>query len=166
MVHSNVTSPVIPIVNQHHDKSKDDDDKSSIFVVETQDKDETEAVIRYGKSDEKAKDKISYENEVEPKPTKHKKRANKEIKSEEELPKYTFENITAVTIHRTDRLQLSSLVIHPLVCIHVINSQTGDYLKKSDKNRAVTFYYENKKFDYISPILTQAYNMRKERYVK
>lgn len=56
--------------------------------------------------------------------------------------------------------------MHPLVSIHIINSETGTYLKKSDKNRAVTFYYENKELDYISPILTQVYNMRNERYLK
>lgn len=76
-----------------------------------------------------------------------------------------MKDITAVVIHRTDRLQLSCslLVTHPLVSVHIVNSKSGMYLKKSDKNRAVTFYYENKKFDYIAPILTQVYNMRNER---
>lgn len=61
-------------------------------------------------------------------------------------------------------MKLNCFVKHPLVSVHIVNSETGAYLKKSDKNRAVTFYYENKNVDYIPPILTKAYDMRNERY--
>lgn len=162
MVHSNVASPIIAVVERKSPvEENEQDDDSSILVVETHGNKEEQEITHT----------ISYESETKtPKP---KKRTRKEAAGEEIKPvteetqqpsKYNFENITAVTVHKTDRLPLNSLVTHPLVSVHIIDIETGEYLKKSDKNRAVTFYYENKKFDYISPVLTQAYNLRSERY--
>lgn len=166
MIHSNVASPAVPVV-EHVRSLNDEDGASSILVVETQeqtDNTKDDIIVRYETAN-KGTDEIQYENErAKPKPKKRTKKKTQNTETEEEpQQKYSFENITAVTIHKTDRLQLSSLFVHPLVSVHFINSETGEYLKKSDQKRAVAFYYENKNFGHISPVLTQPYNMKNER---
>ncbi|EEZ99617.1 jouberin [Tribolium castaneum] len=87
------------------------------------------------------------------------------IESEEQKVKksYTYDKIVEVTILKTDRLQLSSLVVHPIIKLHVIDAMTGKYFPKSDKSRSVVFFYENSDNDYISPVMTRAYNLQEKR---
>lgn len=77
----------------------------------------------------------------------------------------TYEKIVEIVVHKTDKLKLNSFVTHPVVKIHVVDSKSGKYYKKSDKTRNVVFYYENKETDYILPVMTQCYNLQEKRSI-
>ncbi|RZC39398.1 jouberin-like [Asbolus verrucosus] len=66
-------------------------------------------------------------------------------------------------IEYENRLQMNSLVIHPVVKINVVDLATGSYFPKSDKNRSVVFFYETKDYSYISPVMTHTYNLQEKR---
>ncbi|KAB0796795.1 hypothetical protein PPYR_10856 [Photinus pyralis] len=71
----------------------------------------------------------------------------------------------AITVHKTDRLLLDSLVVHPLVKVHIVDMSSGNYILKSDNNRAVVFYYENKGIEYITPLLCKPYDLHNNHSV-
>nr|CAD7394410.1 unnamed protein product [Timema cristinae] len=79
-----------------------------------------------------------------------------------DLSKYSYEKIIGITVHRSDCLQPDVLVRHPLVKVHLIDVSTGEYLKKSDKNRPVSFFYENK-VEHILPLMTEIFDFRERR---
>ncbi|XP_040821563.1 jouberin [Ochotona curzoniae] len=68
--------------------------------------------------------------------------------------------VLGVYIHRTDRLKSDFLISHPMVKIHVIDENTGQYVKKDDSERPVASYYEKDNVDYILPIMTQPYDFK------
>lgn len=41
--------------------------------------------------------------------------------------------VLGVYIHRTDRLKSDFMISHPMVKIHVIDENTGQYVKKDDR---------------------------------
>ncbi|GFR14802.1 jouberin [Trichonephila clavata] len=65
-------------------------------------------------------------------------------------------SIVKITIHYCD-LKPEKLLVQPIVCMHVVDSIHGSYVKKQDRERAVTSFYETHRndIDYIMPILTQ-----------
>lgn len=82
---------------------------------------------------------------------------------EEVKPAVKDDGIVAIVIHKMDKLLMDSLVIHPLVKVHLIDSETGEYVKKSDPKRPVCFYNEGEGIDYITPVLTHAFDLGKQR---
>ncbi|XP_029799745.1 jouberin isoform X2 [Suricata suricatta] len=68
--------------------------------------------------------------------------------------------VLGVYIHRTDRLKSDFMISHPMVKIHVIDENTGQYVKKDDSERPVSSYYEKENVDYILPIMTQPYDFK------
>ncbi|XP_006885071.1 PREDICTED: jouberin [Elephantulus edwardii] len=68
--------------------------------------------------------------------------------------------VLGVYIHRTDRLKSDFLISHPMVKIHVVDENTGQYVKKDDSERPVSSYYEKESVDYILPIMTQPYDFK------
>ncbi|XP_064147227.1 jouberin isoform X3 [Loxodonta africana] len=68
--------------------------------------------------------------------------------------------VLGVYIHRTDRLKSDFLISHPMVKIHVVDENTGQYVKKDDSERPVSSYYEKDSVDYILPIMTQPYDFK------
>ncbi|KXJ04331.1 Jouberin, partial [Exaiptasia diaphana] len=77
-------------------------------------------------------------------------------KKEEEL-------ILSVTIHRADQLKTDIQICHPMLRIHVVDISTGNYVKKSDREKNVASYYENKNdspVDYIMPVMTQPFDFK------
>uniref|UniRef100_A0A8I3MXJ7 Jouberin n=1 Tax=Canis lupus familiaris TaxID=9615 RepID=A0A8I3MXJ7_CANLF len=68
--------------------------------------------------------------------------------------------VLGVYIHRTDRLKSDFMISHPMVKIHVIDENTGQYVKKDDSGRPVSSYYEKESVDYILPIMTQPYDFK------
>lgn len=74
--------------------------------------------------------------------------------------------ILSVTIHRADNLKPDLCIAHPMVRVHVVDIDTGQYVKKSDSSRSVTSYYENETdtpVDYIMPMMTQPFDFKKYR---
>lgn len=68
--------------------------------------------------------------------------------------------VLGVYIHRTDRLKSDFMISHPMVKIHVVDENTGQYVKKDDSERPVSSYYEKESVDYILPIMTQPYDFK------
>lgn len=133
-------------------KTSEEDDK--IVIVETKTSVENEISIQEAKPKPKKRTKtIPYIHEKN-------NHANQEQMEEKQIPENM---IMVITVHKTDRLDINSYISHPLVQIHVINSETGLYLQKSDKSRPAVFYYENEDLNFISPVLTQAYDLKKHR---
>lgn len=50
-----------------------------------------------------------------------------------------------------------------MVRVHLIDTVTGEYLKKSQKDRSVSFYQEEPNIDYIQSIMTQPCNFKDPR---
>ncbi|KAL9980441.1 hypothetical protein ACROYT_G009033 [Oculina patagonica] len=72
--------------------------------------------------------------------------------------------ILSVTVHRADNLKPDLCISHPMVRVHVVDMETGQYVKKSDSDRSVTSYYESEgdnPVDYIMPVMTQPYDFKK-----
>ncbi|XP_032130597.1 jouberin isoform X1 [Sapajus apella] len=68
--------------------------------------------------------------------------------------------VLGVYIHRTDRLKSDFMISQPMVKIHVVDEHTGQYVKKDDRKRPVSSYYEKENVDYILPIMTQPYDFK------
>lgn len=47
-------------------------------------------------------------------------------------PKFADSLVLGVFVHRTDRLKSDLLMSHPMVKIHVVDENTGYYMKKED----------------------------------
>ncbi|KAG7176425.1 jouberin-like [Homarus americanus] len=74
------------------------------------------------------------------------------------------DKVLGITVHCADRFEGSPLLLpHPVVQVHISNSDTGQWLQKLSKDRKVTSYYEGSEVDYILPIMTQPYDVKKER---
>ncbi|XP_071808073.1 jouberin-like isoform X3 [Asterias amurensis] len=89
----------------------------------------------------------------------------KKKKKKQKKPIQDDGRVFGVTVHRSDRLKTDLYIAHPLVRVHIIDSDTGTYVKKSKLDRAVTSYYENQnaKVDYILPVLTQPFDFKKRK---
>uniref|UniRef100_A0A4X2K728 Jouberin n=1 Tax=Vombatus ursinus TaxID=29139 RepID=A0A4X2K728_VOMUR len=68
--------------------------------------------------------------------------------------------ILGVYVHRTDRLRTDFMISHPMVKIHVIDQNTGLYVKKEHSNRAVSSFYEQERVENVLPIMTQPYDFK------
>jgi hypothetical protein len=75
----------------------------------------------------------------------------------------SYDRVLGIIIHRSECLQVDPLIRHPLVKVHLINAATGSYLKKSNVNRPVSFYYENREIDYILPLMTDIFDYKEKR---
>ncbi|XP_077991283.1 jouberin-like [Glandiceps talaboti] len=75
--------------------------------------------------------------------------------------------VLGVVIHRSDRLKTDLSLTHPVVRVHVVDLETGQYVKKKSSDRAVTSYYEkeNDKVDFILPIMTLPFDFKKRKTV-
>ncbi|XP_059838469.1 jouberin isoform X2 [Hypanus sabinus] len=71
--------------------------------------------------------------------------------------------VLGVNIHRADLLKTDIMTSHPSVKVHVINEETGQYVRKEHSNRHVTSYYEQDNVEHILPIMTQPYDFRKNK---
>ncbi|XP_044279935.1 jouberin isoform X1 [Varanus komodoensis] len=80
--------------------------------------------------------------------------------SPELKPVFDDSLVLGVFIHRTDRLKTDVMVSHPMVKIHVIDQKTGLYVKKENRSRPVSSFYEQEKVEHILPIMTQPYDFR------
>nr|XP_039323694.1 jouberin isoform X2 [Saimiri boliviensis boliviensis] len=122
--------------------------------------------------------KDSMEDNSKPKPKKTKKKAKAVAHDNEDVhgdgvhkitsrdspvyPKCLLDDdlVLGVYIHRTDRLKSDFMISQPMVKIHVVDEHTGQYVKKDDRKRPVSSYYEKENVDYILPIMTQPYDFK------
>ncbi|XP_055982182.1 jouberin [Sorex fumeus] len=120
----------------------------------------------------------SMQDDTRSKPKKKKKKAKAALDANEDAdgdgfheemsqdspvsPKYSLDDdlVLGVYIHRTDRLKSDFLISHPMVKIHVVDVNTGQYVKKDESERPVSSYYEKESVDYILPIMTQPYDFK------
>lgn len=75
----------------------------------------------------------------------------------------SYNKIVGIFIHRSECLQVDPLVRHPLVKVHLLDAATGNYLKKSNSGRSVSFYNENQEVDYILPLMTEVFDYKERR---
>ncbi|KAM5285322.1 jouberin isoform 2-T5 [Hipposideros larvatus] len=68
--------------------------------------------------------------------------------------------VLGVYIHRTDRLKSDFMISHPMVKIHVVDQNTGQYVKKDNSERPVSSYFEKDNVGYVLPIMTQPYDFK------
>ncbi|XP_024912762.1 jouberin isoform X2 [Cynoglossus semilaevis] len=105
--------------------------------------------------------------------TEKKKKKKKHIVKEESeteadvqrRPAFDDSLVLGVYIHRTDRLKTDLLISHPMVKIHVVDENTGQYVKKEDCHRPVSSFYEQENVDHILPIMTQPFDFKKNKSV-
>ncbi|XP_065062280.1 jouberin-like [Rhopilema esculentum] len=73
--------------------------------------------------------------------------------------------LLSIQIHKADRLKPDIDVVHPCIRVHVIDTSTGQYVKKSDRGRNVASFFEDKNdaVDYIMPMMTQPFDFRKKK---
>ncbi|KAK6171988.1 hypothetical protein SNE40_018397 [Patella caerulea] len=110
-----------------------------------------------------------------PKKMKRKKKKTKEeggtgegIEEEQQPPPREIQDegkILAVTIHRTDKLKNNFNIMHPLVRVHIVDLNTGNYVLKQHKDRAVTSYFETRveSLEQVLPVMTQPFDFRQEK---
>ncbi|XP_031703160.1 jouberin [Anarrhichthys ocellatus] len=125
-----------------------------------------------GDEDEDAYQDADVDNEAESKGKKKKKKkkhvVKEESETEAEVPqKPTFDDslVLGVFVHRTDRLKTDLLISHPMVKIHVVDENTGQYVKKEDCHRPVSSFYEQDNVDHILPIMTQPFDFKKNKSI-
>ncbi|XP_035271774.1 jouberin isoform X2 [Anguilla anguilla] len=101
---------------------------------------------------------------------KKKKKQKKEVRAESDeepdgpvKPAFDDSLVLGVYIHRTDRLKTDLMVSHPMVKVHVIDENTGQYVKKEDSHRPVSSFYEQETVDHVLPIMTQPFDFRKHK---
>uniref|UniRef100_A0A915JX22 C2 domain-containing protein n=1 Tax=Romanomermis culicivorax TaxID=13658 RepID=A0A915JX22_ROMCU len=63
--------------------------------------------------------------------------------------------VLAVIVHRTDRIKSKLYITHPTIKIHLLNVQTGQYVKKSRSNKPGSYFTENRSIDYLLPQMTK-----------
>ncbi|GJQ71199.1 hypothetical protein Trydic_g1096 [Trypoxylus dichotomus] len=114
-------------------------------------------------SDSASSTKITFENELKRR-KKKKKKENLIQTMEESL--YKYEEILNIIVHHTDKLELNSFVIHPVVKVYLVDYETGQYIKKTDSSRGAVFHTENKNVTYIMPVITQNFNLQEKRQFK
>ncbi|XP_028402688.1 jouberin-like [Dendronephthya gigantea] len=133
------------------------------------------------KSRSQARENLGYEDEQEigetsrePKAgrTKTGKRRRKKLKEPSadvihralEKKRQDDGHVMCIVIHKADRLKTDLRISHPLVRVHVIDVNTGEYIKKCSRNRAATSYYENQEtVDHILPLMTQPFDFKQRK---
>ncbi|XP_066915378.1 jouberin-like [Clytia hemisphaerica] len=73
--------------------------------------------------------------------------------------------LLCLIVHRCDQLKPDIRIHHPVVRIHIVDMETGQYVKKRDKSRNVTSLLENENenIDYVLPMMTQPFDFKKRR---
>ncbi|XP_022247251.1 jouberin-like isoform X2 [Limulus polyphemus] len=72
--------------------------------------------------------------------------------------------ILGIIVHHSDQLKSDPLLSNPAVRIHIVDMNSGKYLKKLHESRPVAFYYETQRnVDYILPMMTQPYDICKKK---
>ncbi|CAH1775536.1 unnamed protein product, partial [Owenia fusiformis] len=151
-------------------KQPDVDDETQENVtsrVEEEHEPSTEEKVKKSKKT-KRKKKKEVPDEVEEGDPEANAEANTEDQPDEPEPPHELEDtdrILGLIVHRTDKLKTDFFIAHPLVRIHIVDADTGAYLEKYTKGRAVTSYYEarNENVKHILPVMTQPFDFKKKR---
>ncbi|KAJ9586462.1 hypothetical protein L9F63_019900, partial [Diploptera punctata] len=87
----------------------------------------------------------------------------KDEEQQQRITNLTYEKVIGIFIHKCDSLKIDSLIRHPLVKVHLLDAETGEYLKKSDAGRSVSFHSESSNVDYILPLMTDVFDFKERR---
>ena len=73
--------------------------------------------------------------------------------------------LLCIVVHKADQLKPDIHVTHPVIRLHIVDMNTGQYVKKTDRLRNVASVFENKNenIDFIMPMMTQPFDFRKNR---
>ncbi|CAF0887332.1 unnamed protein product [Brachionus calyciflorus] len=107
------------------------------------------------------------EENLTEKPPRRARKVKTKIDSEPESKVLDPEsNILAVIVHQTDKLRTDVNIYNPVVRVHIVDLDAdGQYVKKIKKDRNTLIYYEkeNRKLDYVSPIMTTPFDFKHSR---
>lgn len=85
---------------------------------------------------------------------KKKRRKKKEEKEEQKEMKFI-----SIIVHRSDVLEIDYITRHPMVKVHIVNANTGNYLKNHESGG------KNDK-SYLQPIITGKFDIKEHRSIK
>ncbi|GFO18892.1 abelson helper integration site 1 [Plakobranchus ocellatus] len=142
--------------------------------VEKKGEEETEDVsTKDGEDDKDKEDEETETADDKPKKkikakAKKKKAGEEEIEAADKIDPSKIEDlgeVMALMVHRTDKLKNDFRILHPLVRVHVVNEETGEYIPKQHPERAVTSYFEtsNAAVKTILPMMTQPFNFKERK---
>ncbi|GLV33931.1 hypothetical protein CBL_11185 [Carabus blaptoides fortunei] len=107
-------------------------------------------------TDSETDDKIkANEQERTSKDKKHKTKSKFEDDSNVDKDLYTCDNLIGITVYKTDQLLLNALINHPCVKVHIVDSTTGEYIRRSK--------HDDQNTEYLEPSLTKPYNLQEKR---
>ena len=91
---------------------------------------------------------------------------------EESNVQNTENTIMSLKIVFAEALVFNSFCIHPCIRVHIMDEETGQYVRKSDQERPVIQQYElatqvdntQSYYQYILPFITEPYHLRKKTF--
>ncbi|XP_035826372.1 jouberin isoform X2 [Aplysia californica] len=146
-------------------KKKEEDDE------EVEGKEEADAE----EEDKEPETKEEEEEEKAGKKKKKKKKLKDADKSAEEEVSADIEDagkdaedlgeVMGLMIHRTDKLKSDFRILHPVIRVHVVNEETGNYVAKQHQDRAVTSFFEtsNEAVKTVLPMMTQPFDFKERK---
>lgn len=73
-----------------------------------------------------------------------------------------FDNcLIGIYVHGSDFLKFNALIRHPSIIIHVVDSERGTYLEKTEENRNVTYNQENS--NHILPVMLKPFDFKEKK---
>ncbi|KAE8739066.1 hypothetical protein FOCC_FOCC015445 [Frankliniella occidentalis] len=110
-------------------------------------------------TDTSSNDKMAIDNRHQKRHVPHTRKRRKSTANNENyshsVAQYNYEKIIGITVHRCDTLKIDSFIQHPMVRVHILDTKTGVYLKKSQSSRNVSYFQESTNVDYIQPLTCQ-----------
>ncbi|KAM3932313.1 jouberin [Leptodactylus fuscus] len=77
-------------------------------------------------------------------------------------PRHVYDDnlVLGVYVHRSDKLKTDLMVSRPMVKIHIIDQNTGEYVKKETSSDAVSSFHDQERNEYVLPKFTQPYDFK------
>ncbi|XP_011499272.1 PREDICTED: jouberin-like [Ceratosolen solmsi marchali] len=94
-------------------------------------------------------------NRRKAKPKARKRHKRKDNRQEPEGDRDEDIKYTSIWIHRSDMLEADYVTRHPMVKVHIVSQETGEYLKSRNK--------EKNAIDFLQPIITGKFDFKEKR---
>ncbi|XP_075059283.1 jouberin isoform X2 [Mixophyes fleayi] len=77
-------------------------------------------------------------------------------------PRHVYDDnlMLGVYIHRADKLKTDIMTSRPMVKIHIMDQQTGEYVKKECSTDAASSFHEQERNEHVLPKFTQPYDFK------
>ena len=71
------------------------------------------------------------------------------------FPSSFDQNVLSIHLHQTYPLPLDKHLLHPMIRIHILDTHTGEYIKKTSPERSVSQVGEPKDLDFVLPVMSK-----------